>query len=81
MLGFLAKPEVADVKGLFYGGGFAQLWDQVIGLVAVGIYTIVLTFIIFKIVDALAGLRVSKDEETEGLDETIHGEKAYTKEY
>ena len=81
MLGLFAKPEVADVKGLFYGGGLTQLWDQVIGLVAVGLYTIVLTFIIFKIVDALIGLRVSKDEETEGLDETIHGEKAYTKEY
>ncbi len=81
MLGLFAKPEVADVKGLFYGGGFSQLWDQIIGLMAVGIYTIVFTFIIFKIVDAVIGLRVSKEEETEGLDETIHGEKAYTKEY
>jgi len=40
-----------------------------------------LTYIIFKIVEKVVGLRVSKDDETQGLDETIHGEKAYTKEY
>jgi Amt family ammonium transporter len=40
-----------------------------------------LTVVIFKITDALVGLRVSKDEEQEGLDEAIHGEKAYSKEY
>ncbi len=81
MLGIFAKPEVAEVKGLLYGGGFSQLWYQIVGIAAVGIYTIVLTFVIFKIADKLVGLRVSKDEETEGLDETTHGEKAYVKEY
>ena len=81
MLGIFAKPEVAEVKGLLYGGGFSQLWYQIVGIAAVGIYTVVLTFIIFKIADKLVGLRVSKDEETEGLDETTHGEKAYVKEY
>ncbi len=81
LLGLFAKPGVADAKGLFYGGGFAQLSHQILGVVAVGIYTIVLTLIIFKVVDILTGLRVSKDEETEGLDESIHGEKAYIKEY
>ena len=81
MLGIFAKPEVAEVKGLLYGGGFSQLWYQIVGIAAVGIYTIVLTFVIFKIADKLVGLRISKDEETEGLDETTHGEKAYVKEY
>ncbi len=81
MLALLASPKVADLKGLFYGGGLAQLWHQLVGLIAVGIYTVVLTFIIFKIVDKIIGLRVSMDEETEGLDETIHGEKAYIREY
>ncbi len=81
LLALFASPKIADVKGLFLGGGAAQLWHQIVGLVAVGIYTIILTFVIFKIVDGVVGLRVSKDEETEGLDETIHGEKAYTREY
>jgi len=81
MLALLASPKVADVKGLFYGGGLAQLWHQLVGLAAVGVYTLILTFIIFKIVDKMVGLRVSADEETVGLDETTHGEKAYTREY
>jgi Amt family ammonium transporter len=81
LLAFFAKPEVAEVKGLFFGGGLAQLWPQLTGIALVGIYTVVLTVVIFKITDALVGLRVSKDEEQEGLDEAIHGEKAYSKEY
>ena len=81
LLALFAKPEVADVKGLFFGGGLAQLWPQLAGIAIVGVYTVVLTVIIFKVTDALVGLRVSKDEEVEGLDEAIHGEKAYSKEY
>ena len=81
LLGILAKPEIADVKGLIFGGGFSQLFNQIIGILAVGVYSIILTVIIFKIVDKIVGLRVSKDDEIIGLDETIHGEKAYSKEY
>ena len=81
LLAFFAKPEVADVKGLFFGGGLAQLWPQLAGIAIVGVYSVVLTVIIFKLADQIVGLRVSKDEETEGLDEAIHGEKAYSKEY
>ncbi|MRI58131.1 MAG: ammonia channel protein [Epsilonproteobacteria bacterium] len=80
LLALFAKPEVAEVKGLFYGGGLSQLWPQLAGIAIVGVYSVVLTFVIFKIVDKVVGLRVSKDEETEGLDETTHGEKAYAKE-
>ncbi len=81
MLALLAKPSIGEVKGLFFGGGFSQLIDQIIGILAVGIYSIVLTIIIFKITEKVTGLRVTKDEESEGIDETIHGEKAYAKEY
>jgi ammonium transporter, Amt family len=37
-----------------------------------------LTFVLFKVVDALVGLRVSPKDEAVGLDETQHGEVAYT---
>ncbi len=80
LLALFAKPEVAEVKGLFFGGGLGQLWSQLVGIAVVGAYSVVLTIVIFKIVDKIVGLRVSKDEETEGLDETTHGEKAYAKE-
>jgi len=74
LLAVFAKPEVGDVKGIIYGSA-SQLFPQIIGIIAVGIYTIVLTFIIFKVVDAIVGLRVSPDEELAGLDESIHGER------
>jgi len=74
LLAFFAKPEIGDVAGIFYGSS-SQLLPQIIGVIAVGVYTIVVSFIIFKIVDAIVGLRVSKDEEIEGLDETTHGER------
>jgi len=74
LLAVFAKPEVGDVKGIIYGS-VSQLFPQIIGIIAVGIYTIVLTFIIFKVVDAIVGLRVSPDEELAGLDESIHGER------
>ncbi|BAF70536.1 ammonium transporter [Nitratiruptor sp. SB155-2] len=81
MIGILAKPEIGGVKGIVYGGDLSQLWHQIVGLLVVGIYTIVLTFIIFKVVSFITGLRVSQEEEIMGLDEYIHGEKAYVKEY
>ncbi len=81
LLAILAKPEVADVKGLLFGGGFAGLWHQIVGVLAVGIYTIVVSFIIYKVVDKFVGLRVDKDTENEGLDEAVHGEKAYMREF
>ena len=81
LLGFFAKADVGGAKGLLYGGGLAPVWHQIVGIVVVGIYSIILTVVIFKIVDKITGLRVSKDEEIEGLDEAVHGEKAYLKEY
>jgi Amt family ammonium transporter len=63
--------------GLVDGHG-AQLLNQLIGvLISFGL-AIVGTIIILKIVDALLGVRVSKEDEIEGLDLSMHGEEAYT---
>ncbi len=74
LLAVFAKNAIGGVSGVIEGS-FSQILPQIIGIVVVGVYTIVVSFIIFKIVDAWIGLRVSKDEEIEGLDEVIHGEK------
>ncbi len=63
--------------GLFYGGGASLLAVQVTGIVAVMIWTIVTSFIVFKTTDALLGLRVSKEEELKGLDICEHGMEGY----
>ena len=54
------------------------LWDQLVGIVAVGGYSFVVTFVILKLLDLIFGVRVTEDEEELGIDITQHGERAYT---
>ncbi len=56
-------------------GGLAQFESQVVAVLATLIWSGVVTFIILKIVDAVIGLRVTEDEEREGLDVVLHGER------
>ena len=66
-------PGNDELKGLFYGGGFDLLGKQLIGFVAVAAWTVVTMTIVFSIIKAIFGLRVSEEEEIEGLDLTEHG--------
>jgi len=57
----------------------SQLMVQIIGILATGIYTLVVTVILMKVVGALtAGNRVSAEQEMTGLDITDHNEKGYS---
>jgi Amt family ammonium transporter len=58
-------------------GAFAER-VQTVGAGAAIIYSLVLTFIILKIVNKVAGLRVSEEEEQQGLDITQHSEIGYS---
>ena len=51
---------------------------QAVGLLAAGAWTVLVTLAILWVVNRTMGLRVSEDEEREGLDATQHGEAAYT---
>lgn len=64
-------------QGLFYGGGADQLVTQLIGVIAVAAYVLVAAGILFGILKATIGLRVSPDEEIEGLDVHEHGAPGY----
>jgi ammonium transporter, Amt family len=55
-----------------------QFTTQLIGVLATAIWSGVLTWVLLKLVDAIAGMRVATEEETEGLDTVLHGEKGYT---
>ncbi len=86
MLGtFLAGIFASTQLGLFSGQGFAdgigsipeQLKVQIIGIVATLVYTAVVTWVLLKIVGLLVGLRISPEEETEGLDISSHEERGY----
>ncbi len=63
--------------GLLYGGGIALLGVQAIGVIAVAIWTLTTTFVLFKALKATVGLRVSVKEEEDGLDLSEHGMEAY----
>ena len=59
--------------GLFYGGGLATLGVQALGIVSVAAWVLVTMFIIFKVIDKVAGLRVPEQIEIDGLDFAEHG--------
>ena len=68
-------------QGLAEASIAAQVGSQLISVVFTIVYCAVLSFIILKIVDALVGLRVDADEETQGLDLTLHSEQGYNMEF
>ena len=76
-LGTLMVGLFAVDGGLFYGGGFKQLGIQAVGVVSVFIWVVVTAFILFRILKATNGLRVSRRIEEEGLDVYEHGESAF----
>lgn len=82
----LAAVFAAPTLGVFAGQGFAeginsisqQFSIQVIGVISVLLYTAIVTFAIFKVIAMMTnGLRVTEDEESEGLDIVSHEERGY----
>ena len=66
-------PGNDSIVGLFYGGGFHQLGLQILGVLAVGLWTTVTMTIVFYVIKAVFGLRVTEEEEIVGLDSMEHG--------
>ncbi len=80
LAGFFASDQLGAFSGQGYAEGMtmgSQLGVQAIGVAATFIYTAVITYILLKVLDALMGLRVTSDEETEGLDIALHDERGY----
>ena len=64
-------------NGLFFGGGFTLLLHQLIGVLAVGAFIFIVSYIVWSVLKATMGIRVSEREEIEGLDMGEHGLEAY----
>jgi Amt family ammonium transporter len=78
LIGFLASESMPNgINGLFYGGGFDQLWRQAVAAGAVMTFSFVLAFIIGKAIDLTIGFRATEEAEITGVDLTIHAETAY----
>ena len=72
LTGFFAVEAIGGVPG-----SFSQFMIQVKGVAITVIYCAVATFIILKVLDVIMGLRVNEDQETEGLDLSLHDERGY----
>ncbi len=67
----------ATGNGLFMGGGTKLLMAQLTGVVTVAVFTFTVSLVLWYIIKVTMGLRVSKEEEIEGLDIGEHGMEAY----
>ena len=76
-LGFIALPVDGAGGGLFYGGGFAQLWAQTVAAVVAIIFSGVMTAIIGLAIHKTIGFRITAEQEIAGVDLTQHAETAY----
>lgn len=85
-IGLFAEPEILKSRGLdptkfkgglFFGGGMDQLIAQLTGIVATAVYVMAASAVCWMIIKATMGMRVSKEEEIEGLDIGEHGNEAY----
>ncbi|MCW2559308.1 MAG: Ammonium transporter, partial [Mycobacterium sp.] len=78
LIGLLATEVMtAGPRGLFYGGGLAQLGKQCLGAVVVAVYAFTVSYVLAKLIDRVMGFRVSAEDETTGVDFTQHAETAY----
>ena len=78
LIGFLASESMPNAtNGLFYGGGFDQLWRQAVAAGAVMVYSFVVAYIIAFAIKKTMGIRISPDEEEAGIDATFHREASY----
>jgi len=64
------------VNGLFFGN-FAQLWIQLVSVIATAGFAFLMTLIILKFVGSVMGLRVTEEEEVKGMDVSLHNETGY----
>ncbi|AEE15289.1 ammonium transporter [Thermodesulfobium narugense DSM 14796] len=75
-LGIFANPLINGAKGLLFGSA-TQIVSQIIGVVVAIIYCFTITFLIGLLIQRFFGLRVSRESEIKGLDESEHEESAY----
>ena len=76
-LGTLLVGVFAKDGGLLYGGGFSLLGVQALGVGAIGAWAFGTGLLLFKGIKAIVGLRVSEQEEIDGLDIHEHGQSSY----
>ncbi len=67
----------AETAGLFYGGGVQLLMIQIVAVILSIVWAFGISYIVFKVIDVIIGVRVPEEDEIEGLDVVEHGISAY----
>ena len=73
LTGVFARAAIGGTGGLIEGNA-GQVWTQFLGTIATIVWSGVVSYIILKVIDAVIGIRVTKEVEVEGLDINLHGE-------
>ena len=76
LLGFLAEERIGGVDGAFFGN-VRQVWNQFQSVIIAIVYSGGVSYILAKGIDMTIGLRVTEDEEQQGLDLALHEEQGY----
>ena len=74
LIGVFADPRINGINA-----GVKQFFIQLLGCVIIGIYSILMTFLIFKIIDMVKSIKVSEEIQARGLDKEFFNEKYETK--
>jgi len=79
LFGTIAVGLFASDTGFFFGGGFSLLVTQTIGVLTIASFSFIVTFIFMKLLKKTIGIRISREEEIEGMDSVYFGVKSYSK--
>ena len=77
IIGVLEGGLLSTSRGLFYGHGIQSFLVQLLGIASIGAFVLITTFVMFYILKKTMGIRVTKEEELDGLDKHEHGMIAY----
>ena len=78
LFGTIAVGLFASESGLFFGGGTSQLITQTLGVLTIGAFSFIITFVVMKIMKKTIGVRVAMEEERAGIDAVSFGVEAYS---
>jgi Amt family ammonium transporter len=73
LTGVFAVEAIGGTKGALEGN-IHQIWLQFYGCIFTILWTAIVTFVLLKIIDMVIGIRVTEEQEREGLDTSLHGE-------
>jgi ammonium transporter, Amt family len=78
LFGTLAVGVFAIEGGLFFGGGLDLFTTQLIGVLTIALFSFIVTFILMKVLKSTVGIRITSEEEEEGIDSVSFGVKSYS---